>query len=296
MLKGLSAFPLTPMNEDGIDEASFIKLIENLATADVDSIGALGSTGNYMYLSLTERRRIAQLAVEHAGDVPVLVCIGALCTRDVLELADDAQKVGASALLLPPVSYQKLTEDEVLDLYDVVTRNIGVPLCVYDNPGTTHFNFDDNLYAKICAMPNVSSVKIPGIHTNKSEELARIGRLRSVVPPHVTLGISGDAFAANGLTAGCDAWYSVIGGLFPRVALKIVQAAKTGDEASTQKLSEQLEPLWKLNKRYGSLRVIATAAEILGLVKSPSLPRPLVALNNIERNELASLIDQLELT
>jgi 4-hydroxy-tetrahydrodipicolinate synthase len=128
MLKGLSAFPLTPMNEDGIDEASFIRLIENLATANVDSIGALGSTGNYMYLSLTERRRVAQLAVEHAGDVPVLVCIGALRTRDVLELADDAQKIGASALLLPPVSYQKLTEDEVLDLYDVVTRNIGVPL------------------------------------------------------------------------------------------------------------------------------------------------------------------------
>lgn len=47
MFSGLSAFPLTPMNEDGIDEAAFARLIERLVAADVDSIGALGSTGCY---------------------------------------------------------------------------------------------------------------------------------------------------------------------------------------------------------------------------------------------------------
>lgn len=99
MLTGLSAFPLTPMDEQGIDEAAFIRLVERLAGAGVDSLGVLGSTGNYAYLTPSERRRIARLAVAHAGNVPVIIGISALRTRDVLELADDAQEAGASALL-----------------------------------------------------------------------------------------------------------------------------------------------------------------------------------------------------
>lgn len=73
MLSGLSAFPLTPMNENGLDEAAFARLIKRLSSAGVDSIGALGSTGNYAYLSREERGRIAGLAVENAGDTPAIL-------------------------------------------------------------------------------------------------------------------------------------------------------------------------------------------------------------------------------
>ena len=45
--EGLSAFPLTPMDEHAVDEAAFGGLVERLAAAGVDSIGALGSTGSY---------------------------------------------------------------------------------------------------------------------------------------------------------------------------------------------------------------------------------------------------------
>jgi dihydrodipicolinate synthase/N-acetylneuraminate lyase len=116
MFCGLSAFPLTPMNETGVDEGAFVRLVERLAAAKVDSIGALGSAGSYAYLHRTERFRVAQLAVEHAGGIPVMTGIGALRTRDVLDLAEDAQKAGASAVLLTPVSYQKLVDDEVYQL------------------------------------------------------------------------------------------------------------------------------------------------------------------------------------
>ncbi|HBP78184.1 MAG TPA: dihydrodipicolinate synthase family protein, partial [Halomonas sp.] len=43
MFTGLSAFPLTPMNEQGIHEQEFIQLVSRLAQAQVDSIGVLGS-------------------------------------------------------------------------------------------------------------------------------------------------------------------------------------------------------------------------------------------------------------
>ena len=63
MFSGLSAFPLTPMNEHRLDEAAFVRLIGPLVAANVDSISVLGSTGNYAYLTKAERARAVRLAV-----------------------------------------------------------------------------------------------------------------------------------------------------------------------------------------------------------------------------------------
>ena len=61
MFTGLSAFPLTPLASDEVDEAAFVRLVQRLAAAGVDSITALGSTGSYAYLGGDERRRVARL-------------------------------------------------------------------------------------------------------------------------------------------------------------------------------------------------------------------------------------------
>ena len=294
MFSGLSAFPLTPLNEAAINEASFIRLIERLANAGVDSIGVLGSTGSYAYLKRHERLRIAQLAVQHAGEVPVIVGIGALRTRDVLELAQDAQKAGARGVLLAPVSYQQLSDGEVFDLFDTVTRSLSVPLCVYDNPDTTNFEFSDELHGRIAQLPNVASIKIPGVPAAPDAARARVDRLRALIPQHVTIGVSGDAFGAMGLNSGCEAWYSVIAGLFPQIALAITREAQAGNSQEAMRLSKRLAPLWALFLQYGSLRVTATAAELRGLVPSPCLPLPVKSLQGDVRQRLGAILDELE--
>ena len=293
MFSGLSAFPLTPMTETGIDETAFIRLIERLAQARVDSIGALGSTGSYAYLSRAERLRAVQLAVEYADGIPVIVGIGALRTRNVLALAQDAQAAGAGGVLLAPMSYQRLTDDEVFGLYDTVTRALSVPLCVYDNPGTTHFEFSDALHGRIARLPNVASIKIPGVPADPESARARVARLRSLIPEHVTIGVSGDGFGALGLNAGCEAWYSVIGGLFPQLALEITRAAQAGNPQEARRLSDRLAPLWALFSQHGSLRVTAAAAELDGLVRQPCLPLPLRSLEGQARQELQAALDRL---
>lgn len=53
------------------------------------------------------------------------------------ELARDAAEAGADGLLLAPVSYQKLTEEEVYQHFEAVATAGGLPLCIYNNPGTT---------------------------------------------------------------------------------------------------------------------------------------------------------------
>ncbi|MAW02490.1 MAG: dihydrodipicolinate synthase family protein, partial [Alteromonas sp.] len=44
MFTGLSAFPITPFKQEAIDYKAFKGLVDNLASANVDSICAIGST------------------------------------------------------------------------------------------------------------------------------------------------------------------------------------------------------------------------------------------------------------
>ena len=228
MFTGLSAFPLTPLADDAVDEHAFVRLIERLSEAKVDSITALGSTGSYAYLSGEERSRVARLAVEHAGDTPVFIGVGALRTSHVLANAENAERAGASGVLLAPMTYQPLTDDDVFELFRTVTAGSSLPVIVYDNPGTTHFTFTTELYGRIAELPGIASIKIPGVPVDPEQAQARVQEIRAAVPAHVTIGVSGDAKAAAGLAAGCDAWYSVIGGTLPALAMRITRAALEG--------------------------------------------------------------------
>jgi 4-hydroxy-tetrahydrodipicolinate synthase len=296
MFSGLSAFPLTPLAHDAVDEAAFVHLIERLAEAKVDSITALGSTGSYAYLSAGERSRVARLAVEHASGTPVFIGIGALRTSHVLVNAENAEQAGASGLLLAPMTYQPLTGDEVFELFRTVTTNSSLPVIVYDNPGTTHFTFTTELYRRIAELPGIASIKIPGGPGDPKQAQARVQEIRAAVPAHVTIGISGDARAAAGLAAGCDAWYSVIAGTLPAPAMRITQAAREGRFSDALAESERLAPLWELFADFGgSIRVVAAVAEHLGLAPRASLPLPIQGLNENQRARAARVIDELGL-
>lgn len=111
---GLSAFPITPANEHGVvDTDGVMHLTDHLSASRVNSIGLLGSTGVYAYLTRIERNRAVRAAVQAArGRVPVIVGIGALRTDDAQNLARDAEAEGADGLLMAPVSYTPLTQDE----------------------------------------------------------------------------------------------------------------------------------------------------------------------------------------
>ena len=290
MFNGLSAFPLTPMQGENVDLKAVTLLVSRAAQAGVDSLGVLGSTGNYAYLSRNERRDVLEASVDAANGVPVLAGIGALRTRDVLALAGDAQTAGASALLLAPVSYQRLTDAEVFGLYEDVAAESALPIVVYDNPGTTGFTFTDDLHARIARIPGIAAIKIPP--PVAGEVSTRVSKLRSRLPQETSVGISGDWVAAEALLAGCNVWYSVIAGVLPQQAKAIVDHALGGRRDLALQASAELEPVTSLFRTYGSLRVTAALAEDLGLVKSSVLPRPLRGLDSDGREKVAQAIRQ----
>lgn len=296
LFTGLSAFPLTPLTDDAVDQRAFAGLVRQLAAAGVDSITALGSTGSYAYLTAEERARVARLAVENADGTPVLVGVGALRTSQVLANVESAGAAGAAGLLLAPMTYQPLTHDDVVELFRAVTAATDLPVIVYDNPGTTRFEFTNELYARIAELPGIASIKIPGVPADPEAAREHVAAIRAVIPEHVTLGVSGDASAATGLNAGCEAWYSVIGGTLPEPALAITRAAQEGRAADAVAKSERLAPLWGLFTEFGgSLRVVAAIAEQLSLAPRGCLPLPIQPLSDDQRTRISGVLDELGL-
>lgn len=273
LFTGLSAFTLTPADDEGVvDVEALAILVDRLAGSGVDSIGLLGSTGTYAYLDRAERQRALAAAVEAAGArVPLIVGVGALRTSWSLQLARDAERAGAAGLLLAPMAYTPLTPDEVAAHYRTVAGATGLPLCIYNNPGTTGFRFTPALIGQIAAQPRIAAIKMP--LPADDDFRAELALLRARTPQAFSIGYSGDWGAAASLLAGGAAWYSVVGGLLPEPALRLTRAAQAGHADDVAALDAAFTPLWQLFRAHGSLRVMYVIADRLGLeVGDPPLP------------------------
>ena len=294
VLTGLSAFPITPSDAGGrVDVDALRKLIARLCDAGVDSIGVLGSTGTYAYLTRAERRRALDAALDEVGGrLPILVGVGALRTDEAVLLAQDAKAAGAAAGLLAPVSYTPLNEEEVFEHFITVAGESGLPICVYDNPGTTHFQFSPALVGRLSRVAGVIAVKSPA--PEPPAVAAHLAELRGLVREGFSLGYSGDRNSVEALIAGGDAWYSVVSGLFPRIGLTLARAVQRGDAAEARRLSASLEPLWTLMKEFSGLRVIYACADVLGIC-SAEPPRPILPLSGAARQRVAETLRALGL-
>lgn len=289
LFHGLSAFPLTPASPEGrVDTEALARLLERLVAAGVDSIGLLGSTGIAAYLDLAERRRALAAAVEAvAGRTPLMVGIGALRTDWTQDLARDAERRGADALLVAPISYTPPTEAELFAHYAAVAETTALPLCIYNNPTTTHVVLSEALILRLARLDRVAAVKMP--LPQDGDFVGELARLRS---PGFRIGYSGDWGAASALLAGADAFYSAVAGVLPGPVLALARAAQSGATAEAAALDAVLQPLWSLCRAHGGLRVNYAIGRLLDLaVGAP--PLPLQPLAGHVQDEVARALDRL---
>jgi len=293
LFSGLSAFPLTPTDQDGrLKPDTLVWHVQRLVTAGVDSIGLLGSTGSYAYLTMEARKRTVRVAAEAIGGrVPLIVGVGALRTDEAAALARDAAEAGADGVLLAPMSYQRLTEDEVYQHFKAVAAAGRLPLCIYNNPGTTNFNFSRDLIARLSRLPHVEGVKMPlPVNGDFKGELAG---LRSMTAQGFSIGYSGDWGAKNALQAGADAWFSVVAGLLPGPARQLARAAASGDPEEAAGIDRAFEPLWATFREFGSFRVMYALANLLGEEEIEPL-RPVLPLAADGRRKVRSALSHLD--
>lgn len=288
LFSGLSAFPITPLSPDGaVLTDDLAGLVGRIEAGGADSVGLLGSTGTYMFISREERRRAVAAAVGALSSIAVIAGIGALRTDEAIALARDAAAEGAAGLLLAPVSYTPLLEEEVYRHFVAVASATDLPLCIYSNPGTTKFTFTPALVARLAALPTVAAIKLPLPAGDLPADLAAFRE----AAPGLSIGYSGDWGCKDALLAGADCWFSVAAGLFPNTASALARAAMSGDHAEADRLDAAFSGLWDLFRAHGGLRIVHEAARIKGLTNA-SLPLPLLGIDDELRQRLIAALPE----
>ncbi|MEG9248101.1 dihydrodipicolinate synthase family protein [Arthrobacter sp. Soc17.1.1.1] len=289
---GLIAYPLTPFAADGsVSRDDLRGLVGHLATTAVDAVTVLGSSGSFAYLDRPERSLVARTAIEAVeGRLPVAVGISSVGTREVLDAAADAQAAGADGLVLSPVSYVPLTDDEVVAQVHAICSATDLPICLYNNPSTTQFDYSLQVVAELSALPQVVAFKDTA--ADAATFNARHAELAPLVPEGFSHGVSGDLLMMTGEVAA-DAWHSGPAALLPAYYARLRAAVVAGDRDGIDRVRRVLEPLVDhvagLRKISG-LHLLARACGIAaGDPRPPLLPSP-----GSELRELGRLLDVLQ--
>lgn len=289
---GLIAYPVTPFAADGsVSHEDLGGLIDSLSTSGVDAITVLGSSGSFAYLDRAERAAVARTAIDAVeGRLPVAVGISSVGTREVLDAAVDAQLAGAAGLVLSPVSYVPLTDDEVKAQVRAVCEATDLPVCLYNNPGTTQFDYSLQVVAELSVLPEVVAFKDTAADAETFN--ARHAALAELVPGVLSHGVSGDLLMMTGEIAA-DAWHSGPAALLPAYYRRLRSAVVAGDRSEIDRVTRVLAPL--VNhvaglRKISGLHLLARACGIAaGDPRPPLLPSP-----GSELRELGRLLDLLE--
>ncbi len=105
-IAGTLAAAVTPLRDGGalLDEDAFAPLCEFYEASAIEGLLVLGTTGEGILLTVDERRRVAELAVDCAGGLRIIVHCGAQTTAETAALAQHAAQAGADgvAVIAPP--------------------------------------------------------------------------------------------------------------------------------------------------------------------------------------------------
>ena len=131
-------------------------------------------TQEYTYLGLDERKALIRRTIELVdGRVPVMVGVSHASFRTAVELAHDAERLGAAAVqLLAPLRpfAGPPTRDDLIAYFEAVARETSLPITLYLNPGPG---------ADVSIPDTIALAKLPRVHFIKesSRDLARVSRL-----------------------------------------------------------------------------------------------------------------------
>jgi len=123
-LHGIIGYPVTPFSDDNTINLPVLKqMLDLLIENGCDAIAPLGSTGESAYLEWDEWCLVAKTSIESINKrAPVIIGISELTTDQAIKKAKIAQSYGADALMVIPVSYWKLTDQEILNIIKRLLR------------------------------------------------------------------------------------------------------------------------------------------------------------------------------
>src|SRR6185436_6946925 len=173
---GVGTALVTPFTKSGdLDEQAVRRLGRRQIDAGVHFLVPCGTTGESPTLTDTERVRVVELLVDEAnGQIPVLAGAGGYNTREVIHLAEDMRKAGASGLLSVTPYYNKPTQEGLFEHYRAIAESTPLPIVVYNVPSRTGCNVEPATLARLAEIPNIVGVKEASGNITQMVEICRL--------------------------------------------------------------------------------------------------------------------------
>ena len=284
--KGIIAYPITPFDEqERVDVNLFKSQVERLVNNGAYGIAPLGSTGVLPYLSDEEKEAITEATIEQVNRrVPVLVGVSNITTERTVYHAKFAESAGATAVMIIPMSYWKLTDDEIFRHFDTVASKISVPIMAYNNPATAGIDMSPALLKRLLEIPNVTMIK------ESTGDVQRMHYLRKELGEEIAFFNGSNPLALAAFAAGAVGWCTAAPNLIPELNLNLFKAIENNDLGAAQDTFYKQVKLLKFIVDKGLPRAIKAGLMLLG-EDGGSLRSPLKELSEKEIKALASLLE-----
>jgi 4-hydroxy-tetrahydrodipicolinate synthase len=268
---------VTPFLEDGsVDLDGVQKVAKHLVDNGNDGIVVSGTTGESPTTTGAEDgETLAAVKDAVGGRAKVVAGVGTNDTRHSVELAKQAEKVGADGLLLVTPYYNKPSQPGVLEHFRQVVDAAAVPVMLYDVPGRTGTKIALETYAAAKDWDTVVAVKDATGDLSRTAQLVDLGYAVYSGDDPATLG-----FLAHG---GCGL-VSVVGHVAGRQLAGMIDAFLAGDHAAALATYTTLLPAFDAVMgvaNYGATSAKA-ALELVGVLDNRRVRGPLIQLDDDE--------------
>ncbi len=240
---GVFPYLVSPITASGeVDADVLARLCEDLIQAGVHGLTALGSTGEFAYLSWAQRRRIVEVVVAAAnGRVPVVAGVASTTIADAVHQAREFERLGCAGILAILEAYFPLSDDGVYAYFEAIARSVSAPVVLYTNPNFQRSDLSLPVIDRLSRIPNVRYIKDASYNT---------GRLLSIINR-----VEGrlQVFAASAhipvcvMMIGGVGWMAGPACVAPRQSVELYELCRRGDWAAAM---ERQRPLWGLNQAF----------------------------------------------
>ena len=237
-LRGIIVPMVTPLLErDKLDVAGLERLIEHILAGGVHGLFILGTTGEAPSLSYRLRYELIQRVCGQVKKrVPVLVGITDTSFVESINISCKAKNAGAQAIVLAPPYYFPAGQSELLEYLDHLTRELPLPLFLYNMPSYTKLVFEPETIRAAAEYPGIVGIK------DSSGNMVYFRRLQSLLKDHpdFSLLIGREELLAEAILLGGHG--GVCGGanLIPELYVELYNAACSKDLPKVEALHKKV--------------------------------------------------------
>jgi 4-hydroxy-tetrahydrodipicolinate synthase len=237
---------VTPMLDDGsVDYPTLRSLIDWHIAEGTDCIGVVGTTGESPTVTVEEHCEIIRVSVEQAKThgakrVPIMAGCGANSTREAIELAKFAKKVGADCQLQVVPYYNKPTQEGQYQHFKAIAEATGdLPIVMYNVPGRSVADMSVETALRLAQIDGIVGTKEATGNIERAQWLIR------EAPEGFAVYSGDDPTAVALMLCGGHGNVSVTANIAPRLMHELCMAAIAGDTRKAMDIQFRLMPVHK---------------------------------------------------